>query len=49
MKVLVTGATGQLGHDVCQELLRRGIEYISPSSKEMDVACLLYTSDAADD
>ncbi len=38
MKVLVTGATGQLGHDVCQELLRRGIEYISPSSKEMDVA-----------
>lgn len=33
MKVLVTGANGQLGYDVCRELARRGIE-----NKGVDVA-----------
>lgn len=28
MKVLVTGAAGQLGFDVITELRKRGIEYI---------------------
>lgn len=37
MKILVTGGSGQLGFDVCQELERRGVEYIAPSSKEMDI------------
>lgn len=37
MKILVTGGSGQLGYDVCLELERRGIEYIAPSSKEMDI------------
>ena len=37
MKVLVTGASGQLGHDVCAELARRGIEYVGTSSANLDV------------
>lgn len=37
MKILVTGGGGQLGHDICRELERRGIEYMAPSSKEMDI------------
>lgn len=37
MKILVTGASGQLGHDVCRELDRRGIENLGPSSREMDI------------
>lgn len=36
-KILVTGATGQLGHDVCKELERRGIEHRGVSSKDFDV------------
>ncbi len=35
MKVLVTGITGQLGHDVMKELARRGIEAQGVSRKEM--------------
>lgn len=38
MKVLVTGAGGQLGHDVCRELERRGIGCLGLSSGEMDVS-----------
>ena len=37
MRVLVTGASGQLGYDVCLELERRGIEYRGVSSKELDI------------
>ena len=37
MKVLVTGATGQLGYDVCRVLKARGIEYIGIGSKDCDI------------
>ncbi len=37
MKVLVTGVTGQLGHDVALELARRGVEYKGVGSKDMDL------------
>ncbi|MBR1494382.1 MAG: dTDP-4-dehydrorhamnose reductase [Acidaminococcaceae bacterium] len=37
MRVLVTGAAGQLGSAVCAALGRRGMEYWGLSSKELDV------------
>lgn len=37
MKVLVTGATGQLGWDVMKELKKRNIECCGTGSKELDV------------
>ncbi len=37
MKVLVTGVTGQLGHDVAEELGRRGVECLAVGSREMDL------------
>ena len=37
MKVLVTGATGQLGWDVVKELKRRNIECRGTGSKELDI------------
>lgn len=37
MKVLVTGATGQVGYDMCRELKSRGLEYLGVSSREMDL------------
>lgn len=37
MKVLVTGASGQLGHDVCRELARRGVPFLGTSSKTLDI------------
>lgn len=37
MKVLVTGASGQLGWDVCRELERRGIPFRGASSKDFDL------------
>lgn len=37
MKVLVTGATGQLGYDVCRVLSARGIENIGLGSKDCDI------------
>ena len=37
MKVLVTGASGQLGYDVCLELEKRAISFCAPASKEMDI------------
>lgn len=37
MKVLVTGASGQLGYDVCEELKRRKVDYVGTSSKELDI------------
>lgn len=38
MKVLVTGVTGQLGHDVARELEKRHIEYKGTGSREMDIS-----------
>ena len=38
MKVLVTGAGGQLGHDVCCELKKRGITYLGTTSSQMNIA-----------
>lgn len=44
MKVLVTGAAGQLGHDVMAELARRGHEAVGTDLPQMDItdgeACL---------
>ena len=37
MRVLVTGACGQLGYAVSQELTARGTEYLGLSAREMDV------------
>ena len=37
MKVLVTGAKGQLGYDVVNELARRNIEYAGVDVEEMDI------------
>lgn len=37
MKVLVTGATGQLGCDVCRVLNARGIGHVGVSSREFDL------------
>ena len=37
MRVFVTGASGQLGYDVCKELETRRIEYRGVSSKELDI------------
>ncbi len=37
MKVLVTGATGQLGHDVCRELARRGVACAGTGSSDCDI------------
>lgn len=37
MKILVTGAAGQLGYDVCKELARRGIEYKGIDRSDLDI------------
>lgn len=37
MKLLVSGKTGQLGHDVCKELEMRGHEVIGTGSADMDI------------
>ena len=37
MKILVTGASGQLGHDLVIELNKRGHEVIGVSSKDLDI------------
>ena len=37
MKILVTGVRGQLGHDVVEELTRRGIDAVGVDIEEMDV------------
>lgn len=54
MKAFVTGASGQLGYDVCRELNKRNIEHRGVSSKELNITdedavrkCLLaYQPDA---
>lgn len=35
--ILVTGASGQLGHDVVEEIRRRGLACDAPTSEEMDI------------
>lgn len=37
MKILVTGATGQLGYEVCQVLRERGVEYKGVCSVDFDI------------
>lgn len=37
MKVLVTGANGQLGHDVIKELEKRKIDYIGTTRSDFDI------------
>lgn len=39
MRILVTGASGQLGYDVVRELERRGTACLGVSSKEFDLTC----------
>lgn len=44
MKALVTGVKGQLGHDVMNELAKRGYEGVGVDVEEMDItdaACIL--------
>ena len=37
MRVLVTGATGQLGYDVCRVLVSRGVEHCGVGSAQLDI------------
>lgn len=37
MKILVTGAKGQLGHDIVNEMLKRGLEPVGVDVEEMDI------------
>ena len=37
MKALVTGVKGQLGHDVMNELAKRGYEGVGVDVEEMDI------------
>lgn len=37
MKILVTGAAGQLGFDVCRELAKRGIEHKGIDRSDLDI------------
>lgn len=37
MKIIVTGATGQLGYDVCKVLTARGIAHVGLGSKDCDI------------
>lgn len=37
MKILVTGAAGQLGYDVCRELVGRGIEHKGIDRADLDI------------
>ena len=37
MKIFVTGVRGQLGHDVVEELEKRGMDAIGVDIQEMDI------------
>ena len=37
MRVLITGVSGQLGHDAAKVLERRGVPFLGVSSKELDI------------
>lgn len=53
MKIFVTGVKGQLGHDVMDELARRGIEAVGVDVEEMDItdgeACRRVITEAGPD
>lgn len=53
MKILITGSKGQLGHDLMNELEKKGIEYIGVDVEEMDItdadACRRVITEAAPD
>ena len=46
MTVLVTGGLGFIGSKVVLQLLKKDIDVLVT---DLDVVCLLYTSDAADE
>ena len=37
MRILVTGVKGQLGHDVVNEMVKRGLEPVGVDLEEMDI------------
>lgn len=45
MKILVTGANGQLGYDVCRALSKRGIEHVGTDLSDFDITDEKATSD----
>ena len=45
MKIAVTGATGQLGHDVVIELNKRGHQVLGLGSRDMDITALSSVSE----
>ena len=47
--ILVIGAAGQIGSELVPELRRRGYMTVAAGSGRTPLACLLYTSDAADE
>ena len=42
MRVFVTGVKGQLGHDVMNELAKRGHEGIGVDIEEMDITATIH-------
>ena len=50
MNILVTGANGQLGNEMrVLSAENQQHTYFFTDVQELDICCLLYTSDAADD
>ena len=45
----VTGGMGGIGTAICQRLHKEGFKVIAGCGPTRDHACLLYTSDAADE
>lgn len=43
MRILVTGANGQLGYDVCKVLSKRGIAYLGVDIKDFDITDVVAT------
>jgi len=37
MRILVTGVKGQLGHDVVNEMIKRGLDPVGVDVEEMDI------------
>ena len=47
MRILVTGVKGQLGHDVVNEMEKRGLEAVGVDVEEMDITDKAALPDAA--